>query len=539
LLSWSDLVSGHDGSWVNDPTGNAWKGITVFGAAALGEALRHHGDLLDDAARTRWENRLRRAADFLHGFITMDTGPINYPITAASTLAIAGQVLGEERYTIRARELAHQSLAFFTQPNNLLWGEGARGPDDASPRGLRPVDLGYNVEESLPALAMYARLTGDEKVLAVAVESLRSHLEFLLPDGAWDNSWGTRNFKWTYWGSRTSDGCQSGLMLLAAHDARFGEAARRNLQLLAACTHDGLLTGGPHFHGRGEPPCLHHTFCHARALAATLDEADFDDEIESETKSDNAPRIALPRDEPRGIKEFPEIATWLVGVGPWRATVTAYDFIYSNVRGGHASGGALSMLWHEQAGPILCASMADYTIVEGANQQTALGPNDGIPLTPRLELSEDGRLFRSDLDHAARVASRSQTDLAEFEIAGHLVDLNQSAPPSEPRAFAMSYRFTPGEVSVSISADAANGLVYRLPIVSPHREEVRRVDERTVEISRPNATVRVAATVAIEVGNETRIFNHTPGFEALELCLNFADGEAAEEQKIEVQISVF
>jgi hypothetical protein len=29
-----------------------------------------------------------------------------------------------------------------------------------------------------------------------------THLEFMLHDGAWDNSWGTRNFKWTYWGNR-------------------------------------------------------------------------------------------------------------------------------------------------------------------------------------------------------------------------------------------------------------------------------------------------------------------------------------------------
>ena len=46
--------------------------------------------------------------------------------------------------------------------------------------------------------------------LAVAT-SLRAHLEFMLPDGAWDNSWGTRNYKWTYWGSRTSDGTVPGI----------------------------------------------------------------------------------------------------------------------------------------------------------------------------------------------------------------------------------------------------------------------------------------------------------------------------------------
>ena len=69
----------------------------------------------------------------------------------------------------------------------------------------------------------------------------------MLPDGAWDNSWGTRNNKWSYWGSRTSDGCQPGYGLLAKKSPEFAEAVRRNTRLLKACTHDGLLHGGPMF----------------------------------------------------------------------------------------------------------------------------------------------------------------------------------------------------------------------------------------------------------------------------------------------------
>ena len=44
-------------------------------------------------------------------------------------------------------------------------------------------------------------------MLDQTVAALRTHMEFMLPDGAWDNSWGTRNYKWSWWGSRTSDGC--------------------------------------------------------------------------------------------------------------------------------------------------------------------------------------------------------------------------------------------------------------------------------------------------------------------------------------------
>ncbi len=68
---WSErTVSRADGSWVNDVSLSTWKGITVFHAIALAEALEHHGTILDAAVRKRWTERLARAAKFLDGFIT-------------------------------------------------------------------------------------------------------------------------------------------------------------------------------------------------------------------------------------------------------------------------------------------------------------------------------------------------------------------------------------------------------------------------------------------------------------------------------------
>lgn len=119
--------------------------------------------------------------------------------------------------------------------------------------------MGYNVEETIPSLVGYALVTGDKEALDIMEKTMKVHIEFMLPDGAWDNSWGTRNFKWTYWGSRTSDGCQAGFAALADRDSRFYTAALKNLELLSACTHGGLLYGGPHFRSHGQPPCIHHT----------------------------------------------------------------------------------------------------------------------------------------------------------------------------------------------------------------------------------------------------------------------------------------
>ena len=83
-------------------------------------------------------------------------------------------------------------------------------------------------------------------MLSKVVASMKTHLEFMLPDGGWDNSFGTRNYKWTWWGSRTTGGCQPAYALLADRDPNFIEAAIRNTKLLDECTVNGVLMGGPH-----------------------------------------------------------------------------------------------------------------------------------------------------------------------------------------------------------------------------------------------------------------------------------------------------
>src|SRR5438045_394405 len=108
---WSEQqVSRPDGSWVNDVNLSSWKGITVFHTIALAEALHHHGSLLDAATRRRWTDRLARAAKFLDGFMSIETGNINYPVTGAFCFASCAQVLEEPLVFDRARDLAHHAL---------------------------------------------------------------------------------------------------------------------------------------------------------------------------------------------------------------------------------------------------------------------------------------------------------------------------------------------------------------------------------------------------------------------------------------------
>jgi hypothetical protein len=536
VYEWSEQqVSRADGSWINDVTLSSWQGITVFHAIALAEALHHHGAILDNATRQRWTGRLARAAKFLDSFITIDTGNINYPVTSSHCFALCAQVLGEPHYLDRARALAHQTLDHFT-PNGILFGEGH--PQTAiTAKHCRPVDLGYNVEESLPALAQYALLANDQPVLDQTIAALRTHMEFMLPDGAWDNSWGSRNYKWSYWGSRTSDGCHPAYVLLTGHEPKFLEAAHRNLELMAACTHNNLLYGGPHYFEHGDQPCIHHTFTHAKSLATVLDS-----NVPSLPPS---PRLTLPREQPYGVKSFPEIATNLASIGPWRATFTGYDFEYiERVQsggggasgGGHASGGALSLLYHQQLGPILTASMTEYQMIEISNQQAFLD-KPHMPLTPRIE-SAGKPTYTSLSDFEAATIAHLITELGAsviFGAKGRLLTASHQPPPNGEAHYYLTYNLTDSRVLITASADALaqTQLQFILPVISRSTEPFTQPDPKTIRITKRKGTltIRTNASQGFAPIPKERTFNLVPGFECIPLTIKMQPG-----QQLQIQL---
>jgi hypothetical protein len=510
VFDWMGNVSRDDGSWANDPSSD-WRGTTVFAAIAWGEALRRHGDLLAASDRARLGDRLARAVHFLDGFITPTVGNVNYRMSAPLAFALAAEVLKEPHYRERARDCA-ALVRGSVLPSGLVFGEGHPG-DRVSPRGCRAVDLGYNVEESLPNLATYAVLAGDRELLALVATSLRAHLEFMLPDGGWDNSWGTRNYKWTYWGSRTSDGAPAGLLAAGPDQPLFLEAALRNLRLLERCTHDGLLHGGPHLHLSGQRPCLHHTFSHAKMLATMLDHG--------------IPAVAggalLPRETAQGVSRCGDIETWLVARGPWRATITANDWQY--VPEGHAAGGALSLLWHDRVGLLACASMTRYQLVEPNNQP--LHAHATMPLTPRLEATVDDTMYCSQNDATATVESHVGDDGCELIAKGVLRDGTQNAGPS-PTAYRMAYRFTDGMLQIRAYVEEGAGRVQLIvPLVAARDEPARRRAGGELVIEKPGGTVRVTATRPLDAVVSERVFNHVPGIQALVLSVEMARRQEA------------
>ncbi len=518
VMKWSENVSMPDGSWTVVPDPKSWKGITVFGAIALGEALHHHGHVLSEEIKTQWTQRLQKAAEFIHKNFTIDYSHINYAFTAVYALNFLGRMFYNQDYIAHSRQLAKEVPNWLTKPNKLLFGEN-KPADERSSKGLLPVDLGYNVEETLNGLVQYAFLEEDEELLTLLQISMESHLEFLLPDGAWDNSWGTRQNKWSYWGSRTTDGCQPAFGLMADRNPAFGTAAYLNTELLQRCTVDGLLAGGPHYESHGVKPCVHHSFTHAKSLAFVLDNPLKFKAISKKT--------AIPRTIADGVRHFPELDVWLVARGPWRATVSSYDVVFKKEHSQAATGGALAVLWHERVGPVFMASMAEYILVEANNQQPQPDGED-IPLTPRIERIADGTWYSNLFDLEATVGYGDENGTINFEVQTNLTDRNRKILPNSTYGL----HYTIDKEKTIITAKIKDGqndtkVALALPVISPIEDEIVIVSENRIEILKKESKVVVEANVPLSIKEtqKSRVFNMVPGMEALPIMAYFTEGQ--------------
>ena len=530
LMEWGDNVSRPDGAWTNELKPDSWDGITVFGAIALGEALYYHGDLLDSKRCGRWTRRLAAAAEFCYRrFPEIDAANINYGATNLYAMNLLGRLLDEPRYLKLSHKLARQIKSHFTEENTLLHGEKRPPRDKLSPKGLTGIDLGYNVEESFNGIVMYALEEKDDELLQLAIKSMKAHLQFMIPDGGWDNSWGTRMFKWTYWGSRTSDGCQPAFSLAANHNPAFGTAAVKNTELLRQCTADGLLHGGPHYASHGIKPCVHHTFAHVKPLACVLDHWDALPEIDKNTP--------LPREIADGVKHFGDLDVALFARGDWRGTVSGYDAEYDQKQDyRQATGGSLALLYHKKAGLLCAASMAVYKLVEVYNQQPA--PGEDFALTPRVETFRDGVWYTNLFDLSATFEAVDRNGDISIEATAQL--RNEARDPVGGTASQFSIQYKCSEpifrIRVETGQEITQPTAFVLPVISPSGEEVARLSPREISIRKPGGRVlvRSSAPIAIKEMPRSRTFNMVPGLEAVPLIASFPEGEPRLEISIEV-----
>lgn len=498
VFEWSENVTRPDGAWTNELKPNSWDGITAFGAVSLAEALKYHGDLLEDERRERWMVRLRKAAEFTYiKFDAIDTTNVNYGASCIYVFNLLGRVLDEPKYLKRSKKLASDIKAYFTETNTFLFGEIKPTAHKLSPKGLPGIDLGYNVEETLNSLVLYGLQENDEDLLQLVMKSLNTHLEFMLPDGGWDNGWGTRMFKWSYWGSRTCDGSQPALVMMADRNPAFGTAAVRNTELLKRCTANGLLHGGPHYVSHGIKPCIHHTFEHVKPLAGLLEHWDNLPEVNTTTP--------LPRAIADGITYYKEIDTALFARGDWRGTISAYDTEYrieDDYR--QATGGSLSLLYHTKVGLLCAASMAVYKLGEIYNQQVA--PGEDIALTPRIETYKDDVWYTNLFDLAATFNSSDNEGKIEVTAKAQLKNEAREVLENTASDYDIIYTSTAEKIQITAKTtqDIKERTAFVLPIISPTGETVNQVNANEMSIQKPEGVVLIKASVPIKVKDMPR-----------------------------------
>jgi len=500
VFEWAEArVSTADGSWVNEIDGD-WSGITVFSAITLGEALRHHADLLPPATAAAWRQRLAAAVGFIDHTFTLTTGNINYPASAPAALALGAQLCGRPEWLPRAHEFAQAVLERHVSPKGFVWGEGNKtGP---SARGVFAVDLGYNIEETLPNLALYAELVGDNQILTMVADGYRAHLPFLLPDGGWDAGWATRQFKWTWWGSRTSDGCLPGLAAIAGRVPACAAALDAVLHGLEKSTHAGLLHPGLHHARRGFPVCCHHTFCHAKGLAALLD------------RPQPLPSTGPQPLEADGVSAYPDLGVTRLRHGPWRASFSTADIGY----GGSypPTGGSCTLLWHDAVGPLLTASMIDYQLIEPANMEAAHREADRYPLTPEIVLRHGASTWRSVRDTQATLTV--DPDGAGVITRARLVDAELCNPPAGPVHAISHWRFTHNSMTLEVALQGPAGLEAEVSVpVIAAGDAAGVATTAGARIAVAGRSIDLAAEPSdnAEMPLDGRVFNHVPGFEAI------------------------
>ncbi|NOU95883.1 hypothetical protein GC093_22040 [Paenibacillus sp. LMG 31456] len=433
----------YDGSWLNDEP-SVWKGTTVFQTLSLCHAydFLQKSDEADEADELL--GMIEKAARwiawaFCEGGILHTN--INYFITTAAVLQWCSQILNNPRYAQEAKKLMYESLEKVNK-DGFITGEKKylNRPHDN-------IDIGYNMDMSIGAMAEYYLLTGDLHVKEETLRVLKAHVQMIYPDGSMDNSFGSRGYKWTLYGSKTAHGCQMALMMLCDEESAFAEAAGRNVNYLASCVNEqGMVGYGPRHRDIFEKACIHTTFNRADALAVAL--------VYGKQAQE---KVQIPSDLKFGIKHYPSLNTYHVRTESFMATVTGFG------ANNAPTGGTISYLWHEKLGPVQIGSATTYERAEVFNMPEFPGEYKGTT-TPRIEAVIKGTKYGSLYEYEAKIAPDiEQTALYAY---GRLKPQEQPIPVDSRAQYSIHYRFFDNKVEKKYVFDIQFPMD-RLSIIEP------------------------------------------------------------------------
>lgn len=442
LIDWTEYNLLTENNDYRNDLANRWKGTNIFSCLAIGETLHRFGNILDKDTFDKWDMIFRRNADAAISFFDEVVPHINYNAGAAAMFAFAYNYTGEQKFLEQA--LKHEEFCRKHFDNKgLFFGEG-KPLDGITEKGCHFIDMGYNIEESLPLLVMHSVWLNDSEKIKFYTDRTIDHLGFLLPDGAVDNSWGTRQNKWTYWGSRTSDGMHEGLVYVSKDNPVIAKAIRRNVELLEKCTVNGRLYGGLMYNAANEPACIHHAFDKAKSLAVLY--------LEMGTEFDECLDALLPR-EKDGVNCYQNGYLYTVTKGDFIATVNACDtHIYP---GSETGGGAISMLWHKKYGAVMAETTHSFVTTEPQNMQ--------IQRNTDKEICSTQRLGNSDTDKTIKLLNNGYTITA----------LSEQHPD-----FKIKYEFC--DTSVKIMVNTSEIQEFVLPIISRSGDNIEISDNKVL-----------------------------------------------------------
>ena len=473
-----------DGAIRNDRA-NGWKPITEFSQIALGKTLLRFGDKLPEELEDEWRELFLRQTGWIYGWLNKPWGNVvvNYLAASPLTMEIAYRVTGEEKYQECASRQTEVLKGQFAE-DGLFFGE-SHPIDYRSPLGQRGVDFGYNMEESLPLMLEYAEMSGDGEFLRLLLASAREHLDFILPDGGLDNSSGSRSNKWTYWGSRTSDGVLPMLSVLARHGSPEAyHAAELTLGLYERCTDaEGLLAGGLYYEMAGEPACIHHSFCHIKSLPDWID-AYF-------SGVDRSGSHQLPSETAFGIKHYPSRGVYLLGTDRWRASVNNADNWCERITQTTA-GGSLSLLYHRKAGLLLAGTSMEYKADEPLNMQWQRGDTITRCFTPRIEHGAFSNVYDKDV----KISAGGNAKRAYVFVEGTLSD--KTGCKDSP--FKIQYLLQGDKLEIKVLGEGD----FILPVIVAPDDALVFYGPRKLVIGRSGATVVLESEKAIRMEKTKR-----------------------------------
>lgn len=385
LGNWMVSVQTNAGSWWEEwPKTSGWDGTSVDQLISLANAYVILKAQLTAQESAAWARAITRCADWTEA--NFPKGNINYVPTGAVALLSASRAVQNPKPSWLSKAASLMTLTTDAiNDEDLLTGEG------------NGVDLGYNIAQSIGYIAMYGLMLPSPAHVQRAAELLKAHQYFMYPNGAIDNSWGTRSFKWNLEsGTKTAPGVFFSFALLADKDPSFPRGAQLALSYLRehGQDDDGWLVYGPHAsrHPTSSPPSNYGTFARAQSIATAL---------EFGPKAQGIG--ALPADQKNWLKHFPSVKTGVFRTGKIMATLSAYGEITSYPRESMARGGSISALWFEgygSTGFLQVSSQTVYSRIEAMHM-----PNEQalLPLTPRVETTS-GTYYASVLDDKATLA---------------------------------------------------------------------------------------------------------------------------------------